>query len=234
MAFKRRFGGSRGFRRMRRSGPETYTITQCRSEVNVYGEMPCGGPVIQAIPVMVPAISPGPTDPTTAPATLGEKAKTVFGVKFQSEFLSDPGAWVDGLPCDPCPGFLAFILTIREALVVLPLSVGSKTLPAYLPNLFDTSQSFDVADRVLWKRIIHMPMWGINTTSGVPQLQTTVRDTGNGPVVVKSNVRLDDRHGLFHVRNYMHDLLLPVAAGQTKIPVQWDSWFKVFWKPRFR
>lgn len=235
MVFRRKFGGFKGRSRIRRAGPETYTMVQCRSELNVFGDLPCTAPIIQLTPIMVPTPTAAPTDPSTATATIGEKAKTVFAVKFQSEYLTDPGAWIDGLPCDPCPGFLAFILTIREAIMVLPLFPGSKLLPAYLPNLTSNEQSFDTADRVLWKRIVHMPMWGLNTTGGVPQLQTTVRDTAAGPVVVKSSARLDDRHGLFFVRNYYHDLALGIPADPTtRIPVQWDAWFKTFWKPRFR
>lgn len=215
----------RSFRRRRRAGPETYTVMSCRPSRNIWTDMPCGGALIDAIPIMLPSPSVG-LDASTAAATLGQKALTVEGIKFQAEHIIDPGAAIDG-DVGGQPSFNAFILTIWEALVVLPLALGTKTVPAYLPDFTSGFQSTDLADRVLWKRISHQPFWGLQLIPSV-QLQTTIRDTASGPQVVKSRCRIDDRHGLFYVRNFVHDLVLGGTDGQ--LPVNLDAWFKVFYR----
>lgn len=221
--------------RFRRRGPETYTVLQCRSTRNVFTNMPCGGALLDAIPILLPVMNPSAGD-TTAPAVVGQKANVLAGLKFSAEHMTDPGTWIDEAECtlaDPCPSLAAFIMTIWEAIVVLPLAQATKNVPAYIPDFTQpASQGADIADRVLWKRLTHMPMWGLQTTSSVPQLQTTVRDTDHGNQVVKSKVRIDDRHGLFYCRSMVHDIV--VLAGFSQIPVQLDLWAKVFYKSTFR
>lgn len=223
---KRRFGGTR-FRGRRQRGPETYTVVQCRQATGVWQDAPCSDPVFDAFLLMGPAPSVG-FDASTAAATVGQKANVVQGIKFQVEHFIDPSTAIDG-DVGGQPSFNAFILTCWEAIVVLPLLVGSKTLPAYFPDLSSNTQSADLADRVLWKRISHMPFWGFQRIPD--QLQTTVRDTGAGPQVVKANARLDDKHGLFYIRNFVHDLVIGGSDGT--LPVMMDGWFKIFYRTRF-
>jgi len=232
MRFRRQ--GARRFRR--RARPETYTLFQCRSSVDIWKvEMPCSDPLIVAQGIMIPTPATGGSDPTTAGATIGEKAKVVMGIKFQSEHLYDPSTDIDNPQCDEFqPSQAVFILSIWEALVVLPLAQGSKTLPEYLPAFTGNNQSFDVADRVLWKRICHLPLWGLNTTGSISQLESTIRDTSAGPQVVKSRVRIDDRHGLFYVRNYIHDQAIPNPDSACSKKIVTDAWFKVFFRVAFR
>lgn len=170
------------------------------------------------------------------------------GISFQSEHFSDPGTWLGGSDVNenPSPFNLVFFLTIWEAIMILPFAQGIQA-PAYLPNLTDASaggQQADLADRVLWKRITLLPMWGLNVPFGnqFPQLTATMRDTAAGPQRVKSRARLDDRHGLYYVRNFVHDIFFPssfvrencgtVAPHNGIIPVINDSWFKVFYHSR--
>lgn len=232
MAFKRR--SFRGTRR-RRASPETYTTIQCRNTVEVYANMPCGGARLDVFPILLPFMSPGAAD-TTAGAVVGQKANVLKGLRFSAEHFTDPGEWIDGDGCTlatPCPSLTAFILTIWEALVVLPLALGTKTVPAYLPDFTVSAfQGADQADRVLWKRVTHMPMWGLQTTGFTPQLQTSVRDTDHGAQTVKSSVRIDDRHGLFYARGFVHDLVIAPFIGS--IPVHLDFWAKTFYSTRFR
>lgn len=226
-----RFRG-RTFRRAstrRRGGPETYTVVQCRTSRNIWTETTCQSAIVDAIPIFLPSPSVG-SDATTAAAVLGQKAMSVMGIKFQSEFILDPGNALDG-DTGLQPSVAAFILSVWEALVVLPLAEGTKAVPAYIPTLTAIFQTADLADRVLWKRISHHPFWGLQLIPSV-QLQSTIRDTAHGPQVVKSNVRLDDRHGLFYVKEYVHDVV--VGASDGVLPLVNDAWFKIFYKPRFR
>lgn len=234
MAFRRQFR-RRGFTRRRRPGPETYTVQQCHNVVDVYEDMPCLSPLITGFALMVPNPTLAGSDPTTAAAVIGEKSKVVVGVKFEAVHWSDPNTWFGSAGCDPSPLQLAFMLRIREALVVLPLAAGSKTLPAYLPNFTDLagSQSFDSADRVLWKRITTLPLWGINAGLGY-QLTASMRDTNAGPQVVKAKVRLGEHQGLFYVRNFVHDVADLTPNVNCTIPVVLDFWAKVYFRTSFR
>jgi len=227
----------RAFRaRRRRRSPETYTVISCRQTNNMFSDRPCGGTSIDVIPLVLPFMTPGAAD-TTAGAVVGQKANVMRGMKFTAEHMTDPGEWIDQDGCDlftPCPSLVAFLLTIWEAIVVLPLALGTKTVPAYLPDLTVPSfQGFDLADRVLWKRVTHMPMWGLQTTNFVPQLQTTVRDSDHGNQVVKASVRIDDRHGLFYVRNFMHNLVISGSPVLNSIPIQMDFWAKIYYNTSF-
>jgi len=163
---------------------------------------------------------------------------TVAGIKFQAEHSHDPSESLSFPACDPSALQLAFILRIWEAIVVLPLAQGS-FIPLYLPDFTQPlTQAGDMADRVLWKRISQLPIWGLGVSASFPELQDTMRDFGHGPQVVKSKVRLDERHGLFYVRNYVHNLagLGPLNASCTAdsvtnpcvIPITTDAWFKTY------
>lgn len=223
-SFRRRFS-------RRRRGPETWTILNCRSAQNLVSPSPCAGATINAIPVLTVTMPTGPTDPTTAGATVGEKAKVFQGMKFESQWLLDPGTWIDAVECVQCPSNVATFLSIWEMLVVLPLQQGSKTLPAYLPAFPTSNQSFDVADRVLWKRITQLPIWGLQVSSGFPQLTANIRDTNGGQQVVKAKCRIDDRHGLFFCWAIVHDLADPLEGT---IPVVHDFWAKMYYRTAFR
>lgn len=174
--------------------------------------------------------------PLVAPSARGV---TVGGIKFESHYILDPATVTNTAQCDPDPSDLAFMVSIWEAIVLLPLGqgfvqFGATPAPVYLPQLtVPTQQGSDFADRVLWKRIIHMPFWGLNVGNGVfPQLITSQQlNTDTTPIVVKSKAFLDDKHGLFFVRNIVHDLILDSSAG-CQIPLFTDWWGKVFYKPR--
>lgn len=234
----------RSFRRRRRAGGETYTIGDCRHCVNVYNDTTCSNPNIDMIELMTMGSprSPIVTDPVTVAA---DKHLRIRGIRFQSEFLHDPAQSLQCFSCDPAPADLAFVLTIWEAIIVLPLSQGGQA-PEYLPNLTNAgSQKGDLADRVLWKRQSYLPIWGINVPAGntFPQLEGTFRDTAAGPQEVRSKVSLDDRHGLYYVKNYVHDVFIGSGSSSTdcfvasdcsspnkcSIPILNDCWFKIFW-----
>jgi len=240
MAFKRSF--RRGFRRRRASRSETYTILSCQHCTNVYGDMTCVNPLIDSFPLMSMATQASATD-TTHVSNPSDRFVVVKGIKFQSEYTHDP-AETQGFPaCDPNPLQLVFHLTIWEAIVVVPCAEGANNIPAYVPNLTGgINQQGDMADRVLWKRITQLPIFGLSATASIPQLTATERNTAAGPVVVKSRVRLDDRHMLLFVRNYTHniatglagnfDCVAEVNQNPCVIPVRDLSWFKVFYQTR--
>jgi len=232
----------RTFRRRRRRS-ETYTTIQCFGCLNLYSAYTCSSPLIDVFMVAGMSLPRSPADVTQV-TNAGARFLVVDGIRFQAEYTHDPSESLSCPSCDPFSTAVAFNLRIWEALVVLPLNQGTTNVPAYLPNLTTAlGQTDDQADRVLWKRITIMPIWGLNTTGGVPQLETTIRDMGHGPVAVKSKVRLDDRHALFYVRNYVHDLALTpgqssnctvnCTTGPTcSIPIQHDMWFKTFYHTR--
>lgn len=234
----------RPFRRFRRrSSAETYTWVSCLDCKNVYGDFPCLSPFIDAIPLMsmVTPRSPGDVTQVSNPS---DRAVVVKGIKFEAIHYSDPTEWISTGGCDPDPGTLAFFLKIWEAIVLLPTAQGNPVSPAYLPTLTSQgNQGGDLADRLLWKRISILPMWGLNAGAGF-QLTSTERDTNAGPIVVKSRVRVDDRHALFYVRNYEHNLFglgngsdpnncsAALPSNPCTIPVHTNYWFKVFYGTR--
>lgn len=207
----------------------------------------------------------GPGDATelTNPSS---KAITFKGMKFQSLYFHDPQKT---LSCNiPNPSFpnandVAFILTIWEAIVLLPLAQGTTSTPAYLVKLTDGAlQEGDLADRVLWKRLSHLYVQGTTSLNAfgvafVLNPDTTARYNTEAPVVVKAKCRIDDRHGLFYVRNYVHDLFLPFSpslscqsefdcddclaqsnpddnthASCGAIPIENDFWSKIYYSTR--
>lgn len=224
----------------RRQKWETRTLTVCRSTVNIYQDATCSDPIAEAFLML----APNQLDSTAAPFPLvppSAKGVSVAGIKFSSSYFIDPAAVDDnGSQCDPLPQDLAFVLTIWEAIVVLPTQQGfaqggAAPPPAYLPIFPNpTFQGGDFADRVLWKRQLHLPYWGLNVGNGIfPQLITSQQLAGQDvPVVVKSRVFLDDKHGLYYVRNFVHDIALGPGPQPCNIPVFEDAWFKLWYRAR--
>jgi len=177
---------------------------------------------------------------TTHVSNPSDRFVVVKGIKFQSEYTHDPSETGSCPQCDPAATSLIFHLTIWEAIVVVPCAEGANNIPAYVPNLTGgINQQGDMADRVLWKRITQLPIFG---GFNPPQLTATERNTAAGPVVVKSKVRLDDRHMLLFVRNYTHNLFIgpsgsfdctaDCVTNPCVIPVRSQFWAKVFYGTR--
>jgi len=205
--------------RRRRRLPETYTRKACRQCFNLYGDMTCTNPQIDIFEVLSMSTPRNSAD-TTEVTNPSSKFIVFDGMKFQSEFSHDPLATQDcstPVPLNPNASQLAFILTIWEALVLLPTGQGSTVAPAYLPNLAGgIFQEGDTADRVLWKRISHMNIQGFKAFPlvGNSNPDSTLRYQGSGPVVVKTRCKIDDRHALYYVRNFVHDIFLNgIAPG---------------------
>jgi len=228
-------------RRRRGSRWETRTVIQCRTTKEIYSDdLTCTANQSQeAILLIAPNMLDSPVNPFPLISPSG-RGVTVGGIKFQADHFFDPAA-VQGNPssCDPSPLDTAFILSIWEAIVYLPLTEGfgqggAAPIPAYLPNLVSpTFQGNDDADRVLWKRLTHIPWWGLNVGNGVfPQLVSTQSARPEGTIVaVRSRAWLDDKHGLYYVRQFVHDLSL-APGPNCNIPLFLDAWFKVFYKAR--
>lgn len=217
MAFSRR---RRTFRRRRRRLPETYTLRACRQCFNVFGSTTCTNPLTDATLILSMATQRNPTLVDTTELTSGSDKFIVFdGMKFQDDWLFDNSLVADcnlPNPTNPNASSVQTILTIWEALLVLPFVQGSNTVPAYLPNLLTGSlQQGDVADRVLWKRMTNLRLFGRNALPGtqIAWMDESTDREGHGPVVVKSRARLDDRHGLYLVRNFVHDVFWPFSAN---------------------
>lgn len=216
MAFTKR---RRTFRRRRRRLPETYTVRQCRQCYNVFGSATCTNPLVDTMLLLSMSTERNPTLADTTELTSGSDKFIVFdGMKFQDDWMFDNSLVRD---CSiPNPGFpnassVQTILSIWEALMVLPFVQGSNTVPAYLPNLTSGSlQQGDVADRVLWKRVTNLRIFGQNALPGtsIAWIDVSNDQQGHGPVVVKSKVKLDDRHGLFLTRHFIHDVFWPFDA----------------------
>jgi len=237
------------FRRRRRSRSETYTTLQCMPCVNVWADMPCSAPLIDMVELMSMRTPRGPAD-TTEVSNPSDRFVVVKGIKFQSFHSIDPLEVQRPEICDPCPDFAAFLIRIWEAIIVLPSLEATSNAPAYLPTLTSMlTQGGDLADRVLWKRLSILPYWGTNSSPGSNSFPANFSVTahtapeGAGPVVVKSRVRLDDRHALYYVRNFTHNVVVgvPVAGSDNcedttpdigTVPVRNDSWFKIFYATR--
>lgn len=233
--------------RRRRRLSETYTLFQCRSCQNMAQDMPCVSPLIDVFPLLTMNSLKDPSVDTTELASPSDKYIVFDGAKFQLEYHSNPADWdqCNNLPPLPDVNQVTMVVTVWEAIMVLPLQQGTAGTPAYLPIFTAPGfQQGDLADRVLWKRLSHIPLWGTGTTGGVPQLESTVRDEGHGPVAVKSRAKLDDRHGLFYIRNFVHNVIFDLATGHTcdlncdtmsvvkSIPLTTDAWFKLFYHTR--
>jgi len=215
---------------------ETRTFLQCRAKVELYQSMTCTTPLVDAITLLAPNMfdSPSELQPLVSPSSRGVSLK---GMKFQSSWFIDPAENLFNQNCDPSPRSLAFMLTIWEALCILPLQhgflqFGASPSPAYLPFLTNPAfQGSDFADRVLWKRIVHIPYWGLDVGNGVfPQLVSTQQlNAENDQIIVKSRAFLDDKHGLFLVRNFVHDQFIDLDP-LCHIALTNDLWGKMFYR----
>ena len=213
MAFSRR----RRFHRRRRRLPETYTIRQCRTCYDVFGATTCSAPHTDMLLLLSMATQRNPTIVDTTELTSGSDKAIVFdAMKFQDDWTFDNSLIQECFcpnPANPAPGAIQTVLTIWEAIMVIPFVQGSNTTPAYLPNLTGGSlQQGDLADRVLWKRLTNLKLYGPRAGGqNVIWIDESTDRQGHGPVVVKSKARLDDRHGLYLVRNFVHDVFWPFS-----------------------
>jgi len=160
----------------------------------------------------------------TIGAMQGAKGWTFGGCHFQIEWSINPANFFNA-------GGVVDVIELYEAIVVLPLAQGSISGPAYVPTFTNTGgglQVGDVGDRVLWKRINTMPFWGIGVQPGV-QLQSTMRDEGHGPQILRARARLTERQGVFHVFNIVSGM-----AAEASGPIVLDAWFNMAIKPNFR
>lgn len=245
MVFRARSRFRRSPVRRRRRHWETFTLLQCRSCQNVWQDAICTSPIVDSFTLMSMATQRSLVDVTEI-SNPTDRYVDIAGIKFESIYHHDPNETLGGTSADPQPFDLAFNLTIYEAIVVVPVAQGTTNVPNYVPILTSANfQAGDIADRVLWKRISFLPIWGININGGIfpfPQLTATIRDTNAGPQVVKSRVRLDDRHMLLYVKNYVHNVFagFPPPPAEScddggalgTIPVRNDAWFKIFYTTR--
>jgi len=204
--------------RRRRRLPETYTHRSCRTCFNVFGATPCINPLTDMTLLLSMATERNPTIVDTTELTSGADKFIVFdGMKFQDDWTFDNSLVRDCFcpnPSFPNASAVQTTLSIWEALMVVPFVQGSNSVPAYLPNLTAGSlQQGDLADRVLWKRITNLRIYG-PTAGGqnIVWIDESTDRQGHGPVAVKSRAKLDDRHGLFLVRNFVHDVFWPFSA----------------------
>lgn len=200
MAFRRM---RRSFSRRRRSPWDMHHVGECKF-ANIVGAADCSFPQAGALLLVNPFQQ----------INLANRAVTIGGIHFQVEYSLNP------LNASEELDNVVDVHTIWEAIMVLPLAEKDIAgTPDYVP-VITTKGNGDNLDRVLWKRITHMPFWGASAiTAG--QLQTTVRDTAAGPQIVKSKARLDERHGLFYVYNFVNGFVNG-AVGYVR-----DSWFTI-------
>lgn len=222
--------------------------------------MTCLNPLIDVTEVLTMS-TPRAHDVTHTTEVTNPSSKFVVfdGMKFQSLWFHDPNTTEDCQlmgPTFPNASTMAFILTIWEALVLLPLAQGTTNVPSYLPVLTALSlQEGDLADRVLWKRLTHLFVQGTNSFL-VPTFNpdSSARYNTETAVAVKTRCKIDDRHGLFRVINMVHDVFLPfppagdcdsldcdqctaIDSNNTrkecgKIPIVNDYWAKMFYHVR--
>jgi hypothetical protein len=215
MAFKRRFK----MRRRRRRLPETYTLRTCNECINVASEMTCTLPFTDLFELLSMQTPRNPVSDPTEVTNPSSKTITFDGMKFQTIFSHDPA---ETQSCIATPGPIvnatkvSFNLKIWEAIMLLPLGQGSTIAPAYLPNLTQgVFQIGDTADRVLWKRLTILPIYGVADPLRTNQLQLTSSQDfeGGGPVHVKTRCRIDDRHALYYVRTMVNDVVWGTTLG---------------------
>jgi len=230
-------------RRFRRRW-ETDTVIQCANVFDLAQNQPCCkqtfapfcDPVIDAFPLLTMTI-PFTAAPERYPSTLATRKMIFGGMKFQSDWWVNPQEWSG----DGCPGFggglanVNWVQKIWEAIVVLPLQQGSTFAPDYLPVLACASQqSGDLADRVLWKRVTMLPCWGFDIVQVLPQLEINQRNTEAGPQVVKVRAAVDDRHGIFMVRQFVNDIVWQndCGLGDCTVPLHNELYGKLYYRAR--
>lgn len=220
MAFRRRFR-----RRFRRSPYDIQTVLLCRNALTVPLPSTCDDPFDDAIELVgAGMLAPGQINP----AGRYTKGVTFGGMHFQCELGLNPFVGTN----TSITGVID-VVSIWEAVVVLPYAQGFQGIPAYLPNL---SQSLftvgDYADRVLWKRLSYLKFTSVNLLGASGNglaAQITNEHTAAGPQVVRAKATLDERHGLFYCTS--------VVSGQTDagpLILGRDAWFKIAVKERRR
>jgi len=252
MAFKKRRMPRRTRRRVRW---EQDRVIGCRTHYNVARNATChelctiprtppfNSTVFVDVQPLLTMTIPFSASPERYPSTMATRRMIFGGMKFESHYSTDPEEWFDAEDCGTPLNSLSFNLSIWEAIVVLPLAQGSTFAPEYIPVLTDPSvQGQDLGDRLLWKRIMQLPMWGLHSPLAVfPQLEGTVmRCQNSGPQVVKVRAAVDDRSGIFFVRQFVHDVVfgdpdeLPcqTTVGGCDIPVFNDFWGTLFYRAR--
>lgn len=247
MVFKK---GFKPRRRRFRTRWETDRIIQCSTAYNVARNATCSNQcaspatpgstsqLLDVIPILNMVI-PFQAVPQRLPSTMATRFMRFGGMKFQSSWWTDPAEWFDSENCGTVINVLSFVLSIWEAIVVLPLAQRSNLAPAYLPALADASdQAADLGDRLLWKRVLHLPMWGFNFSQVLPQLEHTGRDSADTPQIVKVRTRVDDKHGIFLCRQFVHNVVFgtnapcndPGELGQCNIPVHNNFWGSLYFR----
>jgi len=238
MAFVRK---RRGFRRRMRRRWEQDRIVLCDNRLPMEKTSPCCKQVfgtecptnVDAIPLLTMTI-PFSVAPERYPSTMATRKMIFGGMKFESHWWVNPQDWTG----DGCPSFanFNFVVKIWEAIVILPLQQGSTFAPAYLPDLAcAVDQASDLADRVLWKRVSMLPVWGFDIVQILPQLETSKRDQDGGQQLVKVRAAVDDRHGIFLVRQIVHDLVLtsaqdPCGLFDCSMPLHNEFWGSLFYR----
>jgi len=230
-------------KRRRRRRWEQDRIIGCQTPYNMARASPCcttGGPIvcqpfIDAFPLLTMTL-PFTAAPERYPSTLATRRMIAGGFKFQSDWWINPQEWSG----DGCPGTFGgmanvnWVQKIWEAIVVLPLAEGSTFAPAYLPNLACAAQQgVDLADRVLWKRVTMLPCWGFDVAQVLPQLEFNQRNSEAGPIVVKVRAAVDDRHGIFMVRQFINDIVWdPADCSNTDCTVLLHNelWMTMFYR----
>lgn len=235
-------------RRRRRTHWEQDRIISCAVPYNMAKNSTCNEQCLvpgfsstnlDVVPLLTMTI-PFQATPQRFPSTMATRRMIFGGMKFESHYSTDPGTWSDSEDCSFPPLIAQFVLAIWEAIVVLPLAQGSTFTPDYLPLIASQAmQGADLGDRLLWKRVMHLPMWGSQTSLGSQvQLEFTDRNSNDDLVVVKARAAVDDRHGVFYVRQFVHNLVVgsdppcnqPGNIGSCNIPVVNDFYGTMFYR----
>lgn len=205
-------------RKFRRSRFDLQSSLYCRLGFQVSAVSTCTVPTAYATMLAGPFTTLPNQNLASPGAFIGAKNWTFGGAHFQIEWSINPALWSfqSSTAVD--------IIELYEAVCILPLLEGSITSPAVLPRFTNTAAGFQVGDagcRVLWKRINIMPFWGSAVIPSI-QLQSTMRDEGHGPQIIRAKARMSEREGLFHVFNVVHGQSDPALPG----PVVLDGWFR--------
>jgi len=190
------------------------TFRECRRGFTIpFGSGPftCAEPLAFADPVLLMRAGAGLDQ---APGL--QRAVMFGGLHGQLEYTMQLVPGDDELPCFD-------VYTVHTALMVLPLTEGSEVVPAYIPNIAESRSQLSVIvgtqsdsdDRYLYYRMDNF--WWTNTepdacgntdaaqTLDISILQNTLMANSfrqsNTMFQVKSRARIDERHGLFLVRN---------------------------------
>lgn len=244
MAFRRRARSFRG--RRRRLHWEQDRVINCHQFFNIAKNSTCNelcnqapqfsSMNLDAFPLLTMTI-PFQAAPFRVPSTMATRKMLFGGMKFESLWSLNSANFFDSEDCGQPLAALAFQMTIFEAIVVLPLQQSSFVAPAYIPVLASTAQqSEDLGDRLLWKRLTILRAIGTGFTI-TPTLDESRYDTAGGQQVVKVRAAVDDRHGIFMVRQFVHDIVFGTdppcnngSLGGCIIPLINDLWGTMFYR----